>query len=199
MANCTSCGPLGKSLYSSASAQSAKPCYSQDIFGNAVLTVEPHALGTAYFFSFEPNSRYGLDALQFRFPLDGEPRRLTVPSPTRGSKHVQGSKKRRLHLKNDIHTTVTLNPIDEGEWEVEQILASRICRGKLQYQARWKGCDADPTWYPARGFKRAPYKIQNFHGVFLDQPGPPRRLTKWLEAWEAGHDLEDVPDDDLPE
>jgi hypothetical protein len=62
-----------------------------------------------------------------------------------------------------------------------------------------EGCDADPTWYPARGFKGAPYKIQNFHGVFLDQPGPPRRLTKWLEAWEAGHDLEDAPDDDLPE
>ena len=198
VANCTSCGPFGKSLHSSASAQSAKPCYSQDIFGHGILTVETHALGTAYFFSFEPNSPNKLDALQFRFPL-GEPHRLAAPSSTRGSKHVQGSKKGRLHSKNDIHTTVTLNTIDEGEWEVEQILASRIWRGKLQYQARWKGCDADPTWYPASGFKGAPYKIQNFHGVFLDQPGPPRRLTKWLEAWEAGHDLEDVPDDDLPE
>ena len=196
--NCTSSRPFEKSLHSSASAQSAKPCHSQDIFGHAILTVETHASGTAYFFSFEPNSPNELDAPQFRFPL-GEPRRLTAPSSTRGSKHVQGSKKRRLPSKNDIPTIVTLNPVDEGEWEVEQILASRIWRGKLQYQARWKGCDADSTWYSARGFKGAPYKIQNFHGVFLDQPGPPRRLTKWLEAWEAGHDLEDVPDDDLPE
>ncbi|KAL4801342.1 hypothetical protein ASPSYDRAFT_37662 [Aspergillus sydowii CBS 593.65] len=102
--NCTSSGPFGKSLHSSASAQSAKPCHSQDIFGHAILTVETHASGTAYFFSFEPNSPNELDAPQFRFPL-GEPRRLTAPSSTRGSKHVQGSKKRRLPSKNDIPTT----------------------------------------------------------------------------------------------
>jgi hypothetical protein len=35
--NCTSSGPFGKSLHSSASAQSAKPCHSQDIFGHAIL------------------------------------------------------------------------------------------------------------------------------------------------------------------
>jgi hypothetical protein len=155
-------------------------------------------LGTSFFFSFEPNSPNELDVPQFRFSLD-EPRRLTAPSSTHGSKNVQGFKTGRLPSKNNIHTTVTSNPIDEREWEVEQILASRVWRGKLQYQARWKGCESDPTWYPARGFKGAPYKVQNFHGVFLDQPGPAKRLLEWLEAWEAGHDLEDVPDDDLPE
>ncbi|KAL2840801.1 hypothetical protein BJY01DRAFT_236627 [Aspergillus pseudoustus] len=77
--NCISSGPLGKSLHSSASAQSAKACHSQDIFGHAVLTVETHALGTSFFFSFEPNSPNQLDAPQFRFSLD-EPRRLTAPS-----------------------------------------------------------------------------------------------------------------------
>ncbi|GMG12981.1 unnamed protein product [Aspergillus oryzae] len=198
LTNRTSSGPAGKLLHSSASAQSAKSYGSQDIFGHAILTVETHALGTSYFFSFEPNSPNELDAPQFRFALD-EPRRLTAPSSTRGSKNAPRSKKGRYTSRNDIHTPVILNPIDEREWEVEQILASRIWRGKLQYQAQWKGCDSDPTWYPARGFKGAPYKIQNFHGVFPDQPGPPKRLTEWLEGWEAGRELEDVPDDDLPE
>lgn len=198
LTNRTSSGPSKKLLHSSASAQSAKSYGSQDIFGHAILTVETHALGTSYFFSFEPNSPNELDAPQFRFAHD-EPRRLTAPSSTRGSKNVPRSKKGRCSSRNNIQTPVMFNPLDEREWEVEQILASRIWRGKLQYQAQWKGCDFDPTWYPARGFKGAPYKIQNFHGVFPDQPGPPKRLTEWLEGWEAGRELEDVPDDDLPE
>lgn len=78
------------------------------------------------------------------------------------------------------------NTIDEQEWEVKRILASQISKGKLQYRVQWKGCDPDLTLYPAHGFKGAPYKIQNFHGMFSDPPGPPKRLTEWLEAWEAG-------------
>lgn len=99
----------------------------------------------------------------------------------------------------DVTPKVPLLVIKEQELEVEQILALRILRGKLQYQMQWKGCDPDQTWYPAHGFKGAPYKIQNFHGSFLDQPGPPKRLAEWLESWESGQGLEDIPDDDLPE
>lgn len=88
---------------------------------------------------------------------------------------------------------------DEQEWEVEQIMASRISRGKLQYQAEWTGCEPDHTRYPAHGFKGAPYKIQDFHRAFPDQPGPPRRLAEWLASWEAGQELEDTANDDLPE
>ncbi|KAB8212767.1 hypothetical protein BDV33DRAFT_197238 [Aspergillus novoparasiticus] len=81
LTNRTSSGPSKKLLRSSASAQSAKSYGSQDIFGHAILTVETHALGTSYFFSFEPNSPNELDAPQFRFTHD-EPRRLTAPSST---------------------------------------------------------------------------------------------------------------------
>ncbi|KAL2801620.1 hypothetical protein BJX63DRAFT_426619 [Aspergillus granulosus] len=80
--NCTSSRPFGQSLHSSAAAQSAKSCRSQDIFGHAILTVETHALGTSYFFSFEPNSPNELDTPQVRFSLD-EPRRLTASSTPR--------------------------------------------------------------------------------------------------------------------
>ncbi|KAJ6012397.1 hypothetical protein N7522_002752 [Penicillium canescens] len=70
------------------------------------------------------------------------------------------------------------NTRDEQEWEVEKILASRLFRGKLQYQVQWKGCDSDDTWYPDHGFKGAPFKVQDFHDMCPDQPGPPKRLNK---------------------
>ncbi|KAL2866161.1 uncharacterized protein BJX67DRAFT_372808 [Aspergillus lucknowensis] len=91
--NPTSSGPFGKSLHSSASVQAAKSSHSQDIIGHAILTVETHALGTSYFFSFEPNSPNQLDAPQFRFSFD-EPRRLTAPSPTRG--YLQPNRRARM-------------------------------------------------------------------------------------------------------
>jgi hypothetical protein len=37
----------------------------------------------------------------------------------------------------------------EEEWEVEQILASKIVQGSLKYRVNWKGYDPDPVWYPA--------------------------------------------------
>lgn len=42
-----------------------------------------------------------------------------------------------------------VGPERDVEWEVEQLLASRVHYGKLQYQVRWKGWSADPEWYPA--------------------------------------------------
>jgi hypothetical protein len=90
------------------------------------------------------------------------------------------------------------NTSDEQEWEVEGILASRLFRGKLQYHVRWKGCDSDGNWYLAHGFKAAPFKVQGFHDMHLDQPGPPKRLNEWIECWKSGQQLEDIPDDGLP-
>jgi len=89
----------------------------------------------------------------------------------------------------------------EDEWEVEEILASRIHRGKLQYRAKWRGTDEDQRkWFPARDFKGAPHKVRDFHARYPDKPGPPRRLQEWLQAWEAEDDfLPDIPEDDLPE
>ena len=87
----------------------------------------------------------------------------------------------------------------ENEWDVEQILASRLIRGKLQYRAKWVGFDNDPAWYPARNFKGSPHRIRDFHRENPARSGPPRRLAEWLRAWEADEDLPDVLDDDLPE
>jgi Chromo (CHRromatin Organisation MOdifier) domain len=35
------------------------------------------------------------------------------------------------------------------EYEVQQVLAVKLVRGKLKYRVKWKGWDDDPNWYPA--------------------------------------------------
>lgn len=89
---------------------------------------------------------------------------------------------------------------EEDEWEVEEILASRVHRGKLQYRVKWRGTDEDQRkWFPARNLKGAPHKVRDFHSRYPDKPGPPKRLEEWLHAWEAEDDfLPDTPDDDRP-
>ena len=88
---------------------------------------------------------------------------------------------------------------DEHEWEVEEILASRVCRHRLQYQVKWTGFDEDRTWYPAANFKGSPHRIRDYHQRYPEQPGPPQRLHEWIRAWEdEAEELEDHPDDNLP-
>ena len=92
----------------------------------------------------------------------------------------------------------------EPEWDVEQILASKIDRRgrggrpKLKYRVAWVGCDPDPVWYPASCFKGSPDKLRAFHDAYLDAAGPPHRLEQWAQAWRDGTEPPDTPDDDLP-
>ncbi|KAF4772998.1 hypothetical protein HER10_EVM0000027 [Colletotrichum scovillei] len=71
---------------------------------------------------------------------------------------------------------------DEPEYEVSRLLRSRVWRGKLQYQADWKGYDDDPTWYDAESFRHAPTALQAFHKQHPTAAGPPRNLSSWMEA-----------------
>lgn len=85
---------------------------------------------------------------------------------------------------------------DEQEWEVEEVLASRLNRHRLQYQVKWIGFDEDRTWYPAANFKGSPHRLRDYHQRYPDKPGPSCRLREWLKAWEEGIDeLDDHPDD----
>ena len=70
----------------------------------------------------------------------------------------------------------------EPEWEVEEILASRVHRKKLQYKASWVGHDPDDQWYDAANFIGAPYLIQKYHKDYPENPGPPARLSEWIRA-----------------
>ena len=86
----------------------------------------------------------------------------------------------------------------QEEWEVEEIVASRLCRKKLQYKARYIGYDFDNKWYPASDFMNAPERVAEYHEKYPDRPGPPKRLAEWLQAAKADKYLPVTDDDDLP-
>jgi transposase InsO family protein len=70
------------------------------------------------------------------------------------------------------------------EWEVEEILSSRVTgrNKKLQYQVQWVGYDPDETWQEARNLKNAPAALKAFHDRYPRAAGPPVRLLEWLAA-----------------
>ena len=83
----------------------------------------------------------------------------------------------------------------DEEWEVDEVLASRLRRGQLSYCVRWTGYDPDPKWYPAWNLAGAPQKLRQFHTTYPKKPGPPKYLQEWLDAWET--EDEPVKHDDI--
>ena len=67
---------------------------------------------------------------------------------------------------------------------MEQIIASRLRRRKLQYQAKWTGYTADQEWYDADNFEHAPFKLRDFHEANPAASGPPATLKRWIEVAE---------------
>jgi hypothetical protein len=58
----------------------------------------------------------------------------------------------------------------EEEWEVEQILDSRIHRRRLQYLVKWTGHDI-PDWRPAEDMNELA-AVDRFHENYPNKPGP---------------------------
>ncbi|MBW0577164.1 hypothetical protein O181_116879 [Austropuccinia psidii MF-1] len=64
---------------------------------------------------------------------------------------------------------------EEEEWEVSQILDSKLKREKLCYLVEWKGFSEDSersTWEPTENFKNCPELVNNFHSLYPEKPGP---------------------------
>ncbi|MBW0569029.1 hypothetical protein O181_108744 [Austropuccinia psidii MF-1] len=64
---------------------------------------------------------------------------------------------------------------EEEEWEVSQIMDSKLKRGKLGYLVECKGFCQDPersTWEPAKNLKNCPELVKDFHSLYPDKPGP---------------------------
>ncbi|MBW0558595.1 hypothetical protein O181_098310 [Austropuccinia psidii MF-1] len=64
---------------------------------------------------------------------------------------------------------------EEEEWEVSQILDSKLKRGKLWYLVEWKGFSQDSersTWEPTENLKNCPELVKDFHSLYPDNPGP---------------------------
>ncbi|MBW0574325.1 hypothetical protein O181_114040, partial [Austropuccinia psidii MF-1] len=74
---------------------------------------------------------------------------------------------------------------EEEEWEVSQILYSKLKSGKLWCLVEWKGFSQDSersTWEPTENLKNCLELVKNFHTLYADKPGPncSRALFLWF-------------------
>ncbi|MBW0581799.1 hypothetical protein O181_121514 [Austropuccinia psidii MF-1] len=63
---------------------------------------------------------------------------------------------------------------EEEEWEVSEILDSKLKRRKLWYLVEWKGFSQDSersTWEPAGNLKNFPELVKDFHSLYPEKPG----------------------------
>jgi len=71
----------------------------------------------------------------------------------------------------------------EPEYELEQIIDSRLHYGKLQYRAKWTGYppEHDKVWYPYEDFENAGIAKQHFHQKYPRKPSldQDRGTRKW--------------------
>lgn len=70
----------------------------------------------------------------------------------------------------DIEPAPPIEVDGEPEWEVEEILDSRLHYRRLQYKAKWTNHEPDDTWYPCEFFENAPELIQAFHIRYPQKP-----------------------------
>ncbi|MBW0553292.1 hypothetical protein O181_093007 [Austropuccinia psidii MF-1] len=64
---------------------------------------------------------------------------------------------------------------EQEEWEVAQVLDSKIKRGTLWYLVEWKRFNEDPertTWEPASNLTNSPDLVKAFHTLYPDKHGP---------------------------
>jgi hypothetical protein len=87
---------------------------------------------------------------------------------------------------------------DETEYEVQEVLATKLIRGKLKYRVQWKGWDPDPEWYPASSLSNSPLLLQEFHTKHPSLPGPPKNLEYWLQCARDETLAQPRTDDDTP-
>ena len=68
---------------------------------------------------------------------------------------------------------------DEEEYEVEQVLDSRLHYRRLQYLVKWKGySDTENSWLPEPDLKHAAELTEEFHRRYPDKPRPGGVKTK---------------------
>lgn len=81
-----------------------------------------------------------------------------------------------LYRESDIPGRIQAPPPsiemdDHQEYEVEEVLDSRIRRGQLEYLVHWQGYPiSERTWEPTSNLSNAPLKVQDFHRQHPNKP-----------------------------
>lgn len=88
---------------------------------------------------------------------------------------------------------------DQSEYEVEEVLKSRIFRRQLQYQVSWKGYPTDPKFYPAANLGNAQKLIERFHELnpnaerLVSKKSTPAKVPKLQKPTSAPSSVARVP------
>ncbi|MBW0496592.1 hypothetical protein O181_036307 [Austropuccinia psidii MF-1] len=64
---------------------------------------------------------------------------------------------------------------EKEEWEVAQVMDSKLKRGKLWYLVEWKGFNEHSerkTWEPASNPTNSPDLVKDFHTLYHETLGP---------------------------
>jgi hypothetical protein len=88
-------------------------------------------------------------------------------------------------LPNQANTPpLPVNITADDEYKVQEIIAVKLTKRKLTYQAKWTSTDKNLEFYLALDFKYSPHLLKRFHLANPTLPGPPANLSLWLQAWE---------------
>jgi len=77
----------------------------------------------------------------------------------------------------------------EDEYELNEIIDSRLHYNKLQYRAKWKGYlpEHDKVWYRAENFNNAEHTVQRFHQHYPRKPGVDTRHAQQIVLRTSPH------------
>ncbi|MBW0494637.1 hypothetical protein O181_034352 [Austropuccinia psidii MF-1] len=118
---------------------------------------------------FEVIKKIGSHAHHFKFPQQ----RKSV-HPVFHVSLLQPVKQSSIQNHNQLPPPPALVEQQE-EWEVAQVLDSKLKRGKLWYLVEWKGFSEDPeriTWEPASNLTNSPDLVKDCHPLYPDKLGP---------------------------
>ncbi|MBW0488141.1 hypothetical protein O181_027856 [Austropuccinia psidii MF-1] len=80
-----------------------------------------------------------------------------------------------MHITSSFLNNGTVLVEEKEEWEVAQVLDSKLRRGKLWHLVEWNRFSEDPektTWEPASNLTNSPDLAEDFHSFYPNKPGP---------------------------
>ncbi|MBW0577609.1 hypothetical protein O181_117324 [Austropuccinia psidii MF-1] len=136
---------------------------------NIKTTIPTKKLSKRWLGPFEVIKKIGSHSYHLKLPLQWKSFHLAF--------HVsllEPVKQRRIPNPNQLPPPPVLVE-EQEEWEVAQVLDSKLKRGKLWYLVEWKGFSEDlerTTWEPASNLTSSPELVKDFHSLYPDKPGP---------------------------